>query len=131
MKRYPLNPSDPGHPGVALAGAVISTAMKGMRDYEIERIGDRIDSTVWLGSKSARRWFDIANVDQEYALLGMDWTTHAADLLAGNAARVADWLESPSGKARPLVGKRLKLLERGIEHFRSSQAGGPRWPRPG
>ena len=47
------------------------------------RVGNtvKVRATTWLASKDARRWFDLASVDQRFALEGMDWRAEAQGLL--------------------------------------------------
>jgi hypothetical protein len=94
-KKQPMGGGDGGsvldrvgpRPAVALASAMIVTAVKDMRELRPSSDGrrgntrNRIDATLWLVSRAATPWFDTSNVDQQYALDGMDWTKHARQVL--------------------------------------------------
>ena len=59
-------------------------AMKEMRD---ERKSERIpaegstNALIWLGSRDAAVWFDLAGVDHKYALEGMGWAQRAQNVI--------------------------------------------------
>jgi hypothetical protein len=76
-------------PEIAVACGVLSMAIKDMRDREAKHIRARIDATVWLATKAATLWFDAAGVGQGYALDGMGWISHAADLLGSEESFMA------------------------------------------
>ena len=96
-------------PAIALACAMLATAVGDMRelrpspDGRRENTRNRIGATVWLASSAATPWFDLSNVDQQYALDGMDWTGHAQRVIDEHAGY--------------LSREQLKLLRDGISYL--------------
>lgn len=124
-KRYPpcvTGRTSRPHPEVAIACAVLATAIRDMRRRDPAEIRHRIKATVWLGSKTASMWFDAARVEQEYALRKVDWTTHAQHLLDGEAERVAYWDSDESLHSRALSPEQLGVLEGALAHLDSHAA---------
>ena len=108
-----------GHPcpEVAVACAVITTAIKDMRDRELEHISARIDATVWLATTAAALWFDVTRVDQDYALVGMEWARHARHLLDGEASRAPYWDGDKFSRPKAISPEQSKLLRDGLDYF--------------
>jgi len=100
MKRGGVDP----RPYVALACAMIVTAIKDMRERRPRHIQGRIDAIVWLVGSGATPWFDASGVDHQYALDGMGWAEHAQHLLDGHGDE--------------LSSEQSRLLAGGIEHLR-------------
>ena len=77
---------------------------KGSRQRSNE---SRANATTWLGSKDARKWFDLSGVDQTFALPHIGWVEYACALLETEATcpddKMAEW-ESD-------------LLKAGIDYF--------------
>jgi hypothetical protein len=108
-----------GHPcpEIAVACGVVTTAIKDMRGVKAKRIRTRIDATVWLASKAAALWFDIAGVEQPYALTGMDWPAHARRLLDGEDGWIPYWDGDESLRPRAISTEQSKVLRDGLNYF--------------
>lgn len=63
-----------------LACATISQALKDMRREGKTSQQDYTSGVIWLASTRAAKFFDTANIDQEQALLAMEWSVHAEEL---------------------------------------------------
>ena len=102
-----------------MACAVISTAIKDMRDRDARHRRTRIDATVWMATKAATLWFDASGVNQGYALSGMDWSSHAQHLLDGEAGRMPYWDGDESSRPKALSPEQSKMLRDGLDYFDS------------
>ena len=104
-------------PEVAVACAVLATAIKDMRRRSPALIRHRIDATVWLGSKTASMWFDAARTDQLYGLRKVGWPAHARHLLDGEDQRVAYWDSDDALQSRALSPEQLGVLNGALDHL--------------
>jgi len=114
-----------GGQDTAFVAAVIVEAIKEMRSGpessqywpkgSCQRSNEsRVNATTWLGSKNARKWFDLSGVSQTFALFHMGWVEYACALLKTEATcpddEMAEW-ESD-------------LLKAGIDYFSASRYDG-------
>ena len=111
-----------GKQDIMFAAAVIVEAIKEMRSepapshYRLrgnphQSNESRANATTWLGSKDARKWFDLSGVNQVFTLSHIGWVGYARTLLdtesTGPGDKMAEWESN--------------LLKSGIEYFTASR----------
>ena len=91
-----------------MIGAVLEAAITDMQALRDDRrpsyTVDQLRATVWLAQKHATRWFDGINVDQEWALRGMNWIRYAEAWLDYEPLRKKDVRMSESQRLVLVTG---------------------------
>lgn len=75
-----MNPAKP------YKNLVCAMVLKALQDMERGAPGTMPNATIWLATRSATRWFDMAGVDQLTALRRKKWYRHAQTVLREDLA---------------------------------------------
>lgn len=88
---------------MAMTVAMIGQAAKDLCGGQFTGIKDRVSAICWLGSKASTKWFDLAEIDQAFALRRLRWSEYAEDILSNDEVILSD-------DQRRMLVKTLKYL---------------------